>query len=128
MLGNQEIVLEFDDSSSRTITAIRLYSIGSCSIWCANAVEADGPDGKVVLAYRSVGKRPEFSVRNSRLMTEEESASVFHPGWSTKGRGRGWGTYAMKQLGENVLGGEVFFTTSEEDGTVFVLRLPESPE
>ena len=50
---------------------------------------------------------------------------IFQRYYSTKGEpGRGLGTYSMKLFGEQYLGGEVRFDTSESEGTVFSLRLP----
>ena len=50
---------------------------------------------------------------------------IFQRNFSTKAEaGRGIGTYSMKLLGEDVLGGEVGFTSSEKDGTVFRLLHP----
>ena len=44
--------------------------------------------------------------------------------WSTKqGAGRGFGTWSMKLLGENLLGGELGFESGPQ-GTRFELRLP----
>jgi sensor histidine kinase regulating citrate/malate metabolism len=47
---------------------------------------------------------------------------IFQQGSSTKGHGRGNGTYSIKLLSE-ILGGEASFTSSEKDGTTFSLRL-----
>ena len=50
---------------------------------------------------------------------------MFQRSFSTKAaRGRGFGTYAMKVLGETVLGGKVGFTASWEEGTRFHIELP----
>lgn len=42
--------------------------------------------------------------------------------------GRGLGTFSMKLLGEEILGGRVEFTSSAQNGTVFKLDLPDDPE
>ncbi len=50
---------------------------------------------------------------------------IFQRNFSTKAEaGRGIGTFSMKLLGEEVLGGKVSFTSTENDGTVFVLSHP----
>jgi CheY-like chemotaxis protein len=56
---------------------------------------------------------------------------IFLRSFSTKSRqGRGLGTYSMKLLGEQYLGGKVSFISNEQSGTVFhfdvPLRLPEA--
>ncbi len=55
-------------------------------------------------------------------MPPEVQAQVFQRSYSTKGAGRGLGTYAMKLFGEGVLHGEVGFDTGP-GGTVFWIRL-----
>jgi sensor histidine kinase regulating citrate/malate metabolism len=50
---------------------------------------------------------------------------IFQRSFTTKGElGRGVGTYSMRLLGGQYLGGHVHFTTSEEEGTEFSIRLP----
>ena len=44
---------------------------------------------------------------------------IFQRSFSTKGSGRGVGTYSIKLLGEQYLRGRVGFTSSETDGTAF---------
>jgi len=51
---------------------------------------------------------------------------IFRRSFSTKGIDRGMGTYSMKLLTE-YLQGEVSFTSSEENGTLFVARYPLKP-
>ena len=49
---------------------------------------------------------------------------IFQRSFSTKGEGRGLGTYSMKLLTERYLGGRVSFTTSADEGTIFKVALP----
>jgi len=89
-----------------------------------NAVEASQP-GDVVL----VGCSPRtglgiFTVHNRGFMPRCVQLQVFQRSFSTKGRGRGVGTYSMKLFGEKYLKGRVWFTTSEEHGTTFFLSVP----
>ena len=65
-----------------------------------------------------------FWVRNRAVMPEATRRRVFHRSFSTKGPGRGVGTYGMRLLGEGYLGGSIGFRTREGEGTVFELRLP----
>ncbi|BDU78166.1 sensor histidine kinase [Mesoterricola sediminis] len=90
-----------------------------------NAVEAAGPGETVTLAFALDGTAPAFSVHNPGCMSEAVAAQVFQRSFSTKAQaGRGLGTYAMKLLGENLLGGRVGFTSTPEDGTTFTISLP----
>jgi signal transduction histidine kinase len=53
---------------------------------------------------------------------------VFNRSFSTKGPGRGLGTYSVKLLSEQYLGAEVDFTSESGHGTRFVVSLPKAPE
>ncbi len=93
-----------------------------------NALEATSPGGTVVLTCSTQADTVEFSIHNESHMTREVQLQLFQRSFSTKGTGRGLGTYSMKLLGEKYLGGTVEFKSSKEDGTTFYLRLPQSHE
>lgn len=63
-------------------------------------------------------------VQNAQYMPPAVQAQIFNRSFSTKGIGRGIGTYSMKLLGERYLDGKVSFTSSPEDGTTFSIALP----
>jgi CheY-like chemotaxis protein len=63
-------------------------------------------------------------VHNEAVIAPAHQRHIFERSYSTKGAGRGIGTYAMKLLGENYLRGEVSFSSSRPGGTVFALVLP----
>jgi sensor histidine kinase regulating citrate/malate metabolism len=65
-------------------------------------------------------------VKNEGCIPRELQLLIFQRSFSTKGPGRGVGTYSMRLLGETYLGGIVSFATSLDDGTVFRIRLPAS--
>lgn len=66
-----------------------------------------------------------FNVWNNKEIPEDTRGRIFQRNFSTKGQmGRGLGTFSMKLLGEKLLGGEVYFSTSAEAGTIFTLKLP----
>jgi len=89
-----------------------------------NALEASSPGEKVKLSceYGPLGVR--FRVHNSGFMETAVKSRVFTPNFSTKGPGRGLGTYSMKLIGENYLKGKISFESSEETGTCFLFDLP----
>jgi signal transduction histidine kinase len=90
-----------------------------------NALEASEPGGLVKIAAHRDATRETFSVWNAGCIPPAVALRVFQRNFSTKGAlGRGLGTYAMKLLGEKLLGGRVSFTSSPEDGTCFKLELP----
>lgn len=90
-----------------------------------NALEATPTDG--VVKARCFMPSPSsitFSVWNAGVLSEGVRARIFQRYFTTKGAGRGLGTYAMKLFGEQVLHGTVMFTSSVEAGTVFSLTIP----
>jgi signal transduction histidine kinase len=91
-----------------------------------NALEATGPGGTVRIQAEREGGAVRFSVTNPGLIPEAIASQIFLRSFSTKGRpGRGLGTYSMKLLGENILGGRVGFHSSPDRGTEFFLQLPD---
>ncbi len=90
-----------------------------------NAFEATAPAGEVKLWVEEDGDGVSFCVWNREVIPGDVRLRVFQKHFSTKeGAGRGMGTFSMKLFGEEFLRGRVDFTSSEEDGTVFRLRLP----
>jgi signal transduction histidine kinase len=89
-----------------------------------NALEAT-PRGETITAgCEEDGKHLRFWVRNPGRIPQDSQAQIFHRTFSTKGEGRGLGTYSMKLFAENYLEGRVGFITDETVGTEFFLRLP----
>ncbi len=89
-----------------------------------NALEASPSGDTVTLDCRMVEGDIVFSVHNSAYVPRNVQMQVFQRSFSTKGEGRGLGTYSMRLLSERYLGGKVSFTTSEEGGTTFTARYP----
>ncbi len=88
-----------------------------------NALEASAEGETVSVACSRVGGRIEFSVHNGAVISPATQKEIFQRSFSTKGVGRGLGTYSMKLLSE-YLDGEVAFDSAEGRGTTFRLRLP----
>jgi nitrogen-specific signal transduction histidine kinase len=94
-----------------------------------NALEAVAPGETVTMSCVESEREITFLVHNRGSMSREVQLQIFQRSFSTKGEnGRGIGTYSVKLFGEGYLKGKVTFTSSEQDGTVFSLSLPESPE
>jgi len=91
-----------------------------------NALEACPPGGTVELGCETTDASVRFWVRNPGLIPRALQLQIFNRSFSTKGEGRGLGTYAVKLLTEKYLGGTVSFTTTAEAGTIFNLTLPTS--
>ena len=91
-----------------------------------NALEAVDPQGTVTVGCRNTGEGVLFEVHNPTFMPRDVQLQIFQRSFSTKGPGRGIGTYSIKLLGERYLKGKVDFNSSEEKGTTFGIRLPAS--
>lgn len=92
-----------------------------------NALEASEPGDMVTLGCDDESDQVRFWVHNPSVMPAEVKLQVFKRSFSTKGTGRGIGTYSMKLLGEKYLGGQVDFTSEDGEGTTFWIRLPLQP-
>lgn len=91
-----------------------------------NALEASAENEAVTVGCRVDEDEIEFWVHNNGFMPEEVQMQVFKRSFTTKGNGRGLGTYSMKLLSETYLGGTVSFKSSPEAGTTFLMRCPLS--
>lgn len=89
-----------------------------------NALEACPAGGVVTLGCRIDDRHIEFHVHNPTAMPRDVQLQMFQRSFSTKGPGRGLGTYSMRLLSERYLGGTVSFTSSAGLGTTFVSRYP----
>lgn len=91
-----------------------------------NAFEAS-PDGATVTLSSGTGpdaKHLWFSVNNVGVMPQDVQSHVFTRSYSTKGAGRGLGTYSIKLITETFLRGEAGFESTAGGGTTFTVRLP----
>lgn len=88
-----------------------------------NALEASMPGSTVTLLCNKSGENIRFSVHNDSFIPHDIQLQLFKRSFTTKGVGRGIGTYSMKLLGEKYLKGKVGFESSEENGTTFYIKL-----
>lgn len=90
-----------------------------------NALEASPAGGEVTIGCRKVaGEHLEFFVRNEGVIPRASQLQIFNRSFSTKGSGRGLGTYSVKLLAERFLHGRVHFVSSPEEQTTFFVELP----
>jgi nitrogen fixation/metabolism regulation signal transduction histidine kinase len=90
-----------------------------------NALEGSNDNQTVVLSCRAAKKSVEIAVHNEKAIPELIQGSIFRHSISSKGVGRGYGTYCVKLFSEKYLGGKVSFTTSPVAGTTFTLKMPQ---
>ncbi|WP_372774155.1 sensor histidine kinase [Mangrovibacterium sp.] len=91
-----------------------------------NALEASLPNATVKLSVFKNDKSVVFAVHNQNYIEEQTQLELFKRSFSTKGAGRGIGTYSMKLLGEKYLKGKVWFNSTQADGTTFFIELPQT--
>ena len=89
-----------------------------------NALEASSAGDTVTVGCSREGGQVRFWVHNPGQVPEEARTQIFRRTFSTKGRGRGLGTYGTKLFAEGYLGGSVGFTTDATAGTTFFVLLP----
>jgi signal transduction histidine kinase len=90
-----------------------------------NALEASLPGQTITLDCRSQGNKVDFTVHNPAVMPAEVRRQVFQRSFSTKGVGRGLGTYSVKLLTERYLGGTAAFRSAAGEGTTFRVVYPQ---
>lgn len=89
-----------------------------------NALEASAPGDTVTVSCERRGEAVCFTVHNVGYMPEPVQLQIFQRSFSTKGSGRGLGTYSMKLLSERYLQGAVTFRSTPEEGTTFTATYP----
>lgn len=88
-----------------------------------NALEAERPGSVITLACERLPAGAAFTVHNPGTMPEDSRLQVFQRSFSTKGEGRGLGTYSIRLFTEKYLGGKVSFSTGAA-GTEFRAEYP----
>jgi len=91
-----------------------------------NALEATPEGGSITFGLQEDGDFAKFWVANKSVIPDHIQSQIFKRSFSTKGVDRGLGTYSIKLLTENYLGGKVGFTSEEPDGTVFWVKIRKS--
>lgn len=89
-----------------------------------NALEASQADETVTMGCAAQDHWVEFRVHNPAVMPRESQLQIFQRSFSTKGAGRGLGTYSIKLLTERYLKGQVGFQSADGIGTTFFVRYP----
>lgn len=92
-----------------------------------NALEASVPGATISLQCHHHGHNAIFTVHNPGIIPLEVQRQIFKRSVSTKGEGRGLGTYSIKLLVEHYLKGHVSFISTEQTGTLFRVEIPLEP-
>ncbi len=111
-------------SSDRTLKVDFILLMRILMNMLINAMEATPVGGEVKFSVKDDSGAITFQVWNAASIPMNLHPRIFQRYFSTKAEsGRGLGTYAIKLFGERYLGGTVDFRSSEEEGTIFSLRL-----
>jgi len=89
-----------------------------------NSLEAVGKNSTVKTGCIAKNDSLVFWVQNEGVMSEEVQRQIFQRSFSSKGAGRGLGTYSMKLITEQYLKGRIDFESNQEKGTLFRVRIP----
>lgn len=119
---DKDVSLEFD-SEEFTFSSDQVLVRRIVGNMVKNAIEASLPGQTVTLNCKQIKDKTRFSIHNNTFMPLDIQQQLFQRSFSTKGKGRGIGTYSMKLLGEKYLEGKVWFESIESEGTTFFLEL-----
>ncbi len=123
----EDRTVEFDPSSQNidfeSDTTLLKRIIGNL---VKNALEASRTNETVTIGCNKQDDCVRFWVHNPAVIPKQIQRQLFQRSFSTKGEGRGIGTYTIRLLTEKYLKGSVSFTSTEERGTVFYVSLPSS--
>lgn len=123
--GVQRILLD-RRSENFTFTADKVLLKRVVTNMIKNALEAEQELGTITVGLMSLQEKGAMIwVHNPSWMSEDVQMQVFNRSFSTKGPDRGLGTYSMKMLTEKFMKGKISFTSTQTNGTTFIIELPE---
>lgn len=89
-----------------------------------NALEATKDPAVVAINCGLRSNEIWFSVHNPGSISKDVQHRIFQQSYSTKGSGRGTGTFSMQLFTEQYLNGRIGFETEAAAGTTFTVSLP----
>jgi signal transduction histidine kinase len=123
-VAKKKSVFITDHASSAMVRTDRLLLQRILVNLLKNALEATSENGTVWSEAEEKNGFVRYSIKNDYVIPADVQMRIFQRSFSTRGKGRGIGTYSIKLLGEKYLGGKVDFTSSEAEGTIFYFDLP----
>jgi len=122
-VGRDKLVLISDNSYITAFMTDRILLQRIIINMLKNALEATAPGGTVFTGIENRGGKIRFWVQNSGAIPNDVSMQIFNRSFSTKGKGRGIGTYSIRLLAENYLKAKAGFTSNNTEGTIFFVDL-----
>lgn len=89
-----------------------------------NALEGSVPGETVTMGCYKIDQQIYLWVHNPTYIPENIRMQIFNRSFSTKGAGRGLGTYSMKYFTEKYLQGSINFISKENSGSIFTACYP----
>ena len=108
-VGHNKIVLIAENSYDTEFMTDRILLQRIIINMLKNALEATAYEGIVLAGVENRGENIRFWVRNEGVMPHHVQMQIFKRSFSTKGKGRGIGTYSVRLLAENYLKGKAGF-------------------
>ncbi len=125
--SRKEVLIFVDeDSDDVNFYTDRMILLRILKNMVKNALEASDDGDTILAGVKESEKHMHFYVSNPAVIPEEVRLQIFQRSFSTKGEGRGLGTYSMKLLGEKYLRARIYFESGLEKGTTFRLDIPKS--
>jgi len=123
-VGQNKIVMIAESSYDITFMTDRILLQRIIINLLKNALEATPYEGIVLTGTENRGDKIRFWVSNEGVIPHNIQMQIFKRSFSTKGKGRGLGTYSIRLLAENYLKGKTGFISNQKDGTIFFVDLP----
>lgn len=118
-------VLKLDTDSQQIIfktdTTLPIRVVGNM---IKNGLEGSVPGETVTCGCYKQEDKIYIWVHNPTYIPENIRLQLFNRAFSTKGAGRGLGTYSMKYFTEKYLHGSITFSTHEHKGSIFTVCYP----
>jgi nitrogen fixation/metabolism regulation signal transduction histidine kinase len=121
--GNGRNIVRTEDSLDMSFTTDKILLQRVIINLLKNALESTPLNGTVTTGIREMDDKIVFWVKNDMIIPMDIQLQLFQRSFSTKGTGRGLGTYSIRLLTENYLEGRVSFISNEKDRTVFSIEL-----
>jgi len=124
LLAKDRKIVTSPDMAQVAISTDRVLLKRVISNMVKNALEGCRPESTVTVGATLVQDAVQIWVQNPGYMSREVQLQIFQRSFSTKGPGRGLGTYGIKLLTERYLKGKTTFSVSPEKGVTFSITLP----
>jgi hypothetical protein len=121
--GKEKRIIRSEDSANVDFETDKILLQRVIINLLKNALEETDSTGTISTGIYLDEDEITFWVQNSNIMPEDVQAQMFKRSFSTKGDGRGIGTYSVRLLTESYLKGNVSFLSNKTTGTVFSVKL-----